>query len=49
LGGPVGEMNISGNHRELWKRLVEVGNDPYPYTTMLTPSLRFEKVSLSGS
>lgn len=45
---PVAEMNITGNHLELWKHLVEVGNDPYLYSTMRCPSLMFEDVQLSG-
>ncbi len=27
---PVGEMNVSGNHLELWRRLAAVGDDPVP-------------------
>ncbi|MBI5529583.1 MAG: TldD/PmbA family protein [Deltaproteobacteria bacterium] len=46
---PVAEMNITGNHLEIWKRLVEVGNDPYLYSTMRCPSLLFEDVQLSGT
>jgi len=45
---PVGEMNVSGNHLELWKRLVAVGNDPYPYSSLRTPTLVFEGVQLAG-
>lgn len=45
---PVGEMNLSGNHLELWKRLAAVGNDPYPYSAMRTPTLVFEGVQLAG-
>jgi predicted Zn-dependent protease len=32
IAEPVGEMNVSGNHLELWRRLASVGNDPYPYS-----------------
>ncbi|MBW2730916.1 MAG: TldD/PmbA family protein [Deltaproteobacteria bacterium] len=46
---PVSEMNVSGNHLELWKRLVAVGNDPYAYGSRVLPSLRFDDVTLSGS
>jgi PmbA protein len=46
---PVGEMNASGNHRELWGRLVEVGDDPYPYSTLRTPTLVFEGVQVAGT
>ena len=45
---PVAEMNVSGNHRELWHRLVAVGDDPYPYSTLRTPTLVFEGVHFSG-
>jgi len=46
---PVSEMNMAGNHLELWKNLVEVGNDPWPYASNRTPSLKFENVQCSGS
>lgn len=45
----VGEMNISGNHLDFWKRLVAVGNDPYLYSSLRSPSLLFEKVSVAGT
>ena len=45
---PVGEMNVSGNHLELWRRLVAVGDDPYPYSATATPTLVFEGVQLAG-
>lgn len=48
LAEPVAEMNISGNQLELWKRLVGVGNDPYPYSPLRTPTLVFENVSFAG-
>ena len=48
VGEPVSEMNISGNHLELWKRLVAVGNDPYPYSSLRTPTLVLEGVSIAG-
>ena len=46
---PVSEMNVSGNHLELWKRLVAVGNDPYPYSPLRTPTLVLEGVSVAGT
>jgi PmbA protein len=46
---PVGEMNVSGNHLELWKRLAAVGDDPYPYSSMRTPTLVFEGVQFAGT
>jgi PmbA protein len=45
---PVGEMNISGNLLDVWKRLVAVGNDPYPYSKLRTPTLVFEGVQFAG-
>jgi PmbA protein len=46
---PVSEMNVSGNHLELWKRLVAVGNDPYPYSPLRSPTLVLEGVSVAGT
>jgi PmbA protein len=46
---PVGEMNVSGNQLELWKRLVAVGNDPYRYSAMRTPTLVFDAVQFAGT
>jgi PmbA protein len=48
IAEPVSEMNISGNHLELWKTLVAVGNDPYPYSSVYTPTLVFEGVQFAG-
>ena len=49
LGGPVGEMNITGSHKTLWSKLKMVGNDPYLYSRWRLPSLVFENVSVSGA
>jgi PmbA protein len=46
---PVGEMNVAGNHLELWRRLAAVGDDPYPYSSMRTPTLVFEGVQFAGT
>jgi len=46
---PLAEMNVSGNQLELWNHLVAVGNDPYPYSSMRTPTLVFEGVSIAGT
>lgn len=48
LAEPVAEMNIAGNHLELWKRLAAVGNDPYPYSPLRTPTLLFDGVQFAG-
>ena len=49
IAEPIGEMNITGSHATLWDSLVEVGNDPYAYSTMRLPTLVFENVSVSGN
>ena len=48
IAEPLGEMNISGNHLDFWKRLSAVGNDPWPYSSLLTPTLVFEGVEFAG-
>lgn len=48
LAEPVGEMNVSGNHLELWPRLAAVGNDPYRYSALRTPTLVFQSVQFAG-
>ena len=45
----VAEMNVAGNHKEFWKRLVAVGNDPWPYSSLRIPSLVFDGVQFSGT
>jgi len=49
IGRPVGEMNVTGNLQDLFGRLEAVGNDPYPYSTTLAPSLVFADVDFSGA
>jgi len=49
LRGAVAEINIAGRHTDLWHRLVDVGNDPYPYSAMLIPSLVFDGVQFAGA
>jgi PmbA protein len=49
LAEPISEMNLSGNHLELWKHLAAVGNDPYPYSAMRTPTLLFDGVQIAGA
>jgi PmbA protein len=46
---PLGEMNVSGNQLELWRRLRAVGDDPYRHSPMRTPTLVFDGVQLAGS
>ena len=45
---PVNEMNVSGNFKELWKQLVALGNDPFPYGSTRIPTLHFRDVKFSG-
>ncbi len=45
---PVNEMNITGNMLNLWDKLIETGNDPYPYSSWRTPSLHFKNIQFSG-
>ena len=49
IGRPVGEMNVTGNLKHLFGRLEALGNDPYPYSTTLSPSLVFADVDFSGA
>jgi PmbA protein len=49
IGRPVGEMNVTGNLKDLFMRLEAVGNDPYPYSATLAPSLVFMDVDFSGA
>jgi len=49
IGAPVGEMNVTGNLLELFGRLTAVGNDPWPYSTIRSPTLVFEDVQFSGA
>ncbi len=45
---PINEMNISGNAKDFWKNLIEMVNDPYPYSKWQVPSMLFEGISFSG-
>lgn len=49
IGRPVGEMNVTGNLKDLFGRLEMVGNDVYPYSQTLSPSLVFAGVDFSGA
>lgn len=44
----VSEMNIADNHLKLWQKLIEVANDPYPYSSQKFPSLVFKDIVVSG-
>jgi len=45
---PLASMNIAGNHLTFWQGLTELGNDPYPHSPYLTPSLRFKPMMVAG-
>ncbi|GAB5544600.1 MAG: TldD/PmbA family protein [Sandaracinaceae bacterium] len=49
IGGPVQEMNVTGNLLSLFASLVEVGDDPWPYSSRQVPTLVFEGVQFSGA
>jgi PmbA protein len=42
-------MNMSGNFADLWAALQRVGDDPFPYTKVRSPSLLFGDMRLSGA
>jgi len=46
---PVAAMNLAGNHLEFWKKLRGLGDDPFPFSTMLTPTLVFEPMMVAGA
>jgi PmbA protein len=48
LAEPLSEMNLSGNHLELWKRLAAVGNDPFESSSMRTPTFLFDGAQVAG-
>lgn len=45
---PVAEMNISGNQKDLWKKLSALGSDPWLQASVRTPSLVFDGVQVAG-
>ncbi|MCF6357314.1 MAG: TldD/PmbA family protein [Draconibacterium sp.] len=48
LTQPVSEMNITGNMKDLWSNIGEIGNDVNKNSSWLTPSVLFEDVDFSG-
>jgi PmbA protein len=48
LTAAVSEMNVAGNHLELWRRLTAVGADVYRHSPLRSPSLLFDLAQLSG-
>jgi len=45
----VAEMNIAGNHLEFWGKMVEVANDPWTFSSFITPSVVIDDVVVSGA
>lgn len=45
---PVSEMNVSGNTLTIFHQLVEAANDPWTFSSVITPSLVFTDVQFSG-
>lgn len=45
---PVSEMNITGNMKNLWSNIGEVGNDVKEDSSWRTPSILFKDVDFSG-
>ena len=48
IAKPVSEMNITGNMKDLWSNIGEIGNDVNLTSSWLTPSIVFEGVDFSG-
>ncbi|MEM6958440.1 MAG: metallopeptidase TldD-related protein, partial [Myxococcota bacterium] len=49
VGAPVSEMNVTGNMLTLFNQLSAVGNDPWPYSSIRSPTLVFDDVQFSGA
>ena len=47
LEDPVSEMNVTGNLIDLFSKLIEVGNDPWKFSSILAPTLVFDGVDFS--
>lgn len=46
---PVSEMNLAGNHLEFWYKLIGVANDPYQFSSLRTPCLVFEAITMASA
>ncbi len=42
-------MNLAGNHLEFWNKLLGMGDDPYMYSSMRTPTLVFDAMVVAGA
>ncbi len=45
---PVYEMNITGNAKEFWAKLIEMGSDVYKNSSWQRPSMLFESIYFAG-
>jgi hypothetical protein len=41
-------MNIAGNDLQMWRRLLEVADDPWTYSLQWLPSLVFKDMVAAG-
>lgn len=47
--GRLSEMNVSGNLLQLFHRLVALGDDPWQYSSLRSPTLVFDDIAFSGT
>lgn len=45
----ISEMNVSGNVLEVFHRLIAVGNDPWHFSSVISPALVLDGISFSGT
>jgi len=45
----VNEMNITGNSSDLWNNFLEAADNPFEFSRIITPSIRFSELQFSGS
>jgi PmbA protein len=49
VGRPVAEVNVAGRLQDLLLAVAEVGDDPYPYSSIRMPSLLVRGIAVSGT
>lgn len=47
--GALSEMNVTGNVTDIFQRLVAVGDDPWEWSSVRSPTLIFDDVQFSGT
>jgi PmbA protein len=47
--GSLSEMNVTGNVTDIFQRLVAVGDDPWTWSSVRSPTLIFDDVQFSGT